>query len=473
MSKILNMLSPVMALIPEVENPITKIVPFRSRAMWTIIVILIYLVACQIPLYGVVSNSSSDPFYWLRVILASNRGTIMELGISPIVTAGMVMQLIVGAKIIEIDQNVKSEKALFEGAQKLLGLIIGFCEAAAYVWSGMYGDIEKVGSGNAILIVLQLTFAGVIVLMLDDLLSKGHGLGNSAISLFIAINICETLLWKSFSPITYPSESGEQYEGAMINLFHSLIFMPNKLHALQNAFYRSGLPNISNLLSTAVIFLVVIYFQGFKVDISIKNNRVAGQIQSYPIKLFYTSNMPIILQTALVSNLYFFSQMLYKQFSGNFLVGLLGRWQQVEAGGNHFVPSGGLVYYLSPPRGLYETISDPLHTILYVAFVLTSCAIFSKTWIEVSGSSVRDVAKQLKEQGMSLIGSREVGLKKHLARYIPIAATFGGMCVGALTIVADFMGVIGSGTGILLAVNIVYGYFEQFKKEKEQGTLEF
>ena len=72
---------------------------------------------------------------------------------------------------------------------------------------------------------------------------------------------------------------------------------------------------------------------------------------------------------------------------------LFRSWQQVEAGGSHFVPAGGLVYYLSPPRGLYETISDPLHTILYVVFVLGSCAIFSKTWIEVSGSSVRDVAK--------------------------------------------------------------------------------
>ena len=64
------------------------------------------------------STESSDPFYWLRVILASNRGTLMELGISPIVTSGLVMQLLAGAKIIEVDQGLKEDRALFNGAQK-------------------------------------------------------------------------------------------------------------------------------------------------------------------------------------------------------------------------------------------------------------------------------------------------------------------------------------------------------------------
>jgi len=190
-------------------------------------------------------------------------------------------------------------------------------------------------------------------------------------------------------------------------------------------------------------------------------------IQTYPIKLFYTSNTPIILQSALVSNLFFFSQMMFKSFKSFFLVRLIGTWQDVEMGGGHSVPVGGLVYYISPPRGIMEALVDPIHTIIYTIFILTTCAIFSKTWIDVSGSSVKDVAKQLAEQGMQLPGHRidsnNTSMKKELKRYIPIAATFGGMCVGALTIIADLLGVIGSGTGMLLAVTIIYGYFESFK----------
>jgi preprotein translocase subunit SecY len=97
----------------------------------------------------------------------------------------------------------------------------------------------------------------------------------------------------------------------------------------------------------------VIYFQGFRVDLPVRNKGARGQQGTYPIKLFYTSNMPIILQSALVSNLYFISQLLYKRYGGNFLVQLLGRWQALEYGGN-MIPVGGLVYYISPPQSLME-----------------------------------------------------------------------------------------------------------------------
>merc|ERR1712107_90204 len=137
------------------------------------------------------------------------------------------------------------------------------------------------------------------------------------------------------------------------------------------------------------------------------------------------------------------------------------------------VPVGGIVYYISPPHSLLELWEDPIHALLYCIFMLTSCALFSKTWIEVSGSSARDVAKQLRDQQMMFKGHRETSLLHVLEMYIPTAAAFGGMCIGMLTIVADFLGAIGSGTGILLAVTIIYQYFEMFYKEKEQGNMVF
>jgi protein transport protein SEC61 subunit alpha len=86
--------------------------------LWTAITLFIFLVLSQIPLYGIVSSDSSDPLYWMRVILASNRGTLMELGITPIITSGMIMQLLAGANIIEVDHSLKEDRALFGGAQK-------------------------------------------------------------------------------------------------------------------------------------------------------------------------------------------------------------------------------------------------------------------------------------------------------------------------------------------------------------------
>merc|ERR1711967_194275 len=86
--------------------------------------------------------------------------------------------------------------------------------------------------------------------------------------------------------------------------------------------------------------------QGFRIDLPIKSKVMRGYTGNYPIKLFYTSNMPIILQSALVSNVYFLSQLLYKRYGGNFLVRLFGRWEESQFGG-HKVPVGGLAYYIS------------------------------------------------------------------------------------------------------------------------------
>merc|ERR1712166_1655778 len=300
-------------------------------------------------------SKSADPLYWMRVILASNRGTLMELGISPIITSGMVMQLLAGSRIIDVDQSLKEDRMLFQGAQKLFGMLITLGEAVAYVLSGMYGDVKDLGAGNAILIIIQLFFAGIIVIILDELLQKGYGLG-SGISLFIATNICENIVWKAFSPTTINTGRGTEFEGAIIALFHLLVTRQDKVRALKEAFYRSNLPNCTNLLATVLVFVVVIYFQGFRVDLPVKYQKHRGQQGTYPIKLFYTSNITIILQTALVSNLYFSSQLLYKRYSTNFLVRMLGAWHEVDGGqsGSNSIPVGGLAYYVSPPSTLAE-----------------------------------------------------------------------------------------------------------------------
>jgi protein transport protein SEC61 subunit alpha len=127
----------------------------------------------------------------------------------------------------------------------------------------MYGDIANLGALNAYLIIIQLIIAGIIVLLLDEVLQKGYGIG-SGISLFIAVNICEGILWKAFSPFTISNESGAmEYEGAIIAAVHLLLTKPNKISALNKAFYRTSSANLFNLITTIVVFFVVIYFQVF------------------------------------------------------------------------------------------------------------------------------------------------------------------------------------------------------------------
>jgi protein transport protein SEC61 subunit alpha len=246
---------------------------------------------------------------------------------------------------------------------------------------------------------------------------------------------------------------------------------PNKQLALREAFFRQNLPNIMNLLATLAIFAAVIYLQSFRVEIPVKSSRQRGMRGSYPVRLFYTSNMPIMLQSALSSNVFLISQMLYSKFSENLLVRLIGAWETKEGMGSQLHAVSGVAYYMSPPLSISEALLDPIHTSIYLVYMIAACALFSKTWVEVSGSAPRDVAKQLKEQGLVMAGHREQSMYKELKRVIPTAAAFGGAVIGLLSVASDLMGALGSGTSILLAVTIIYGYFEIAAKEGDIAGL--
>jgi len=246
-----------------------------------------------------------------------------------------------------------------------------------------------------------------------------------------------------------------------------LVARNDKVRALQEAFYRPHLPNVVNLLATFLVFIVVVFFQGFRVPLNTVT-KSGDRSQPHIVKLFYTSNMPIILQTSVVSNINFFSQILYRRFGGNFLVNLLGKWKEREYSQNgQMFPEGGIAYYITAPQTLWEMFSDPIHAVFYITFVLTTCAIFSKLWITISHTTPRDVAKKLKQEGRWLVQARqtEEDMANVLEKYIPVAASFGGLCIGALTILADFLGAIGSGTGILLAVTMINQYYEILQQE--------
>ncbi|CAA17802.1 Protein transport protein sec61 subunit alpha [Schizosaccharomyces pombe] len=460
--RFLDLVKPFAPFLPEIAAPERK-VPFKQKMLWTGVTLLIFLVMSQVPLYGIVSSDSSDPLLWLRMILAANRGTLMELGISPIVTSSMLVQLLVGSQLIEVNMELKSDREMYQLVQKFLAIIIAFGQATAYVLTGMYGRPQDLGAGICLLLILQLAAASLIVLLLDELLQKGYGLG-SGISLFIATINCENIFWKAFSPTTYHIANGVQFEGAVINFVYVMFTWDNKAAALYQAFFRSGLtssqiqlPNLWNFFATLLVFGVVIYLQDFRVEIPIRSQKFRGYRSTFPVKLLYTSNTPIMLQSALTSNLFFASRLLFNRFSSNFLVRFLGVWEQTA--------TSGLSYYLSPPASFQDALIDPIHTLVYVFFTMFACALFSKLWIEVSGASPRDVAKQLKSQQLVMAGHREGSMYKELKRIIPTAAWLSGAVVGALAVASDLLGALGSGTAVLLCTTTIYGYYEQLQKE--------
>ena len=171
--RFLSLFGPLSRFMPEVGSP-TRKVSFNEKLFWTAMALIIYLVMSEINLFNVTSGGVDNSS--LRVIFASNQGSLTELGIGPIVTGGLILQLLIGSSIISADLGNPDDRALFTAATKIFSIVLTAVQAGAYLLSGYYGSLDGVTS---IIIFSQLLFAGIVLMLLDEMLQKGWGIGRS------------------------------------------------------------------------------------------------------------------------------------------------------------------------------------------------------------------------------------------------------------------------------------------------------
>lgn len=456
-------------ILPEVSKPVRKI-ELREKQLWTVIVLLIFMVCCQYPLFGVEPSESVDLFYHMRVTRASYRGTPMELGIMPIANSHFILLMLTSFKKINV-KDTPRDHVLLNGAQKLCALWLTVVMSVSL--AGLY--CENIGVG--ILISIQLIMGGLIILLLNDLVRKGYCLGTE-ISLFMVTNICATIMWKAFSPLLVNTNQGPEFEGAFVSLLQLFSSKKDNMFVLRRAFLRQNFPNLVNVIATFFVFVIVVYLKGFRVQLPMRSTIHNGQRSFYPINLLYTSAAPLHLQLTFVPHLNLISQDLSSKYNDNFFVNLFGVWADVRSDGPpRSYPIGGLCYYLSPPRTPLQVTQDPVYAVVYTIFMIGSCALYSRIWINLINISAVDVAKELKDKNMVMRGHGEQTMLIELNRYIPTAAVLGGVCIGALSVLADFLGVIGRGAELILVAIVLYEYaelyFEEKNVQKQQITLLF
>ena len=460
MSLFRGFIGTVSKVLPEVPKPIKK-TSFNEKLIWTILVLVVYLAMTQVPLYGI-AQGEQDPLAYSRVIFASSRGTLMELGIGPIVTAGLILQLLKGAEIIKLDFKKPEDRALFTSMTKFFTLVVILVEASAFIVSGTYG--RNLSSQVVAVILIQLFVAGIIVLLLDELIQKGWGIG-SGVSLFIMAGVAQTIMWFTFSLVP----SGEGPLGIIPYMIDSAI-----KGDLSNVLFRSNnLPSLFALGVTIVTIIIIIYIEGIRIEIPITSTKYRGFQGTYPIKLLYVSNVPVILVSALTANLMFLAQTLWSSFNrnnDNALVNLMVTYNSTNPGAG---PNGGLMYYLSSPRNIGINNIDPLHAIIYVGFFVLLSLIFAKVWVEIGGLSPKEVSKSLLNANVQVPGFRraESSVESVLSRYIPVITILGGIIIGLLASVSDLLGTFGSGTGILLMTSITVQLYQTLMKEQLETQM--
>jgi protein transport protein SEC61 subunit alpha len=448
------------AYVPQVPKPKKKI-SLTEKFVWTGIALLAYLVMGQIPLYGVTDDPKFDFLAFARVIFAAQQGTLMELGIGPIVTAGLLMQLLKGSELIRLDFKNPDDRSLFTSATKIVTLIVIVAEGALY-GASVYGPLTAENAPYAIYVVIgQLIGASAIVMLLDEMIQKGWGVG-SGLSLFIMAGIAQTIMWSVFSPV--PAQDGPV--GVLPFTIESIAEGNGA-----DAIFRSGqLPSLFVLALTIVIILILVYIEGIHVDIPIVSTKYRGFTAVYPIKLLYTSVIPVILASALLANAVFIGQMMWANYNPNNTnpaFNWIAQFDPQSQGGTA-TPTGGILYYITPPRGLDVAAADPMRAVVYVIFMTAIVTVFSRLWVELGGLSARTAARNLLDADVQVPGFRrsEGSVETLLNRYIPSLTLLSGMIIGLLAGVSDVLNVFGTGTGILLLVNIMVSYYQTLVKEK-------
>jgi preprotein translocase subunit SecY len=218
--------------------------------------------------------------------------------------------------------------------------------------------------------------------------------------------------------------------------------------------------------------LILVYTQGIKIEIPIVSTKYRGFSAVYPIKLMYVSNIPVILASALTANAVFIGQMLWANFNprnNNPLLNFLGMFDPTSPS----TPTGGILYYVTAPRGLDIVALDPMRAVLYIMFMVGIVVLFGRLWIELGGLSAKSAAKNLLDADVQVPGFRRSNqpVESLLQKYIPSVTILGSIILGLLAGSSDVLGTFGSGTGMLLTVDILINYYNLLVREKVEEVM--
>ncbi len=467
---------PVLSRMPSVARPEGH-VPFRRKLGWTGGVLVLYFFLTNVTLFGVDVQQANDLFGQFRSILAGAQGSVLQLGIGPIVTASIVLQLLGGADLLGLDTDDPRDQVLYQGLQKVLVVVMICLTGLPMVFAGGFLPADQqvaralgIGTfGVNSLIFLQIAVGGILVLFMDEIVSK-WGVG-SGVGLFIIAGVSQQLVAGLFSWQALGGASGLFPTWVGILTGARDIASPLTAEGLSALFLGQG--QLLALITTVLIFCIVVYAESVRVEIPLSHARVKGARGRFPVKLIYASVLPMILVRALQANIQFLGRILLR-WNTFTMPAWLGQYSNGQ-------PIGGLFYYLAPIQTRTEwmwwtagTTAEPWQVIVRVlidlTFMIVGGAIFAVFWVETTGMGPESTAEQIQNSGMQIPGFRRNPqvIEKVMERYIPQVTIIGGALVGLLAVMANMLGTIGgvSGTGLLLTVSITYKLYEEIAEEQ-------
>ncbi len=438
--------------LPEVKKPVEKKLDFNTKLKWTLLILAGFFILGNISLYGLSGNALAN-LEFLQVILASQFGSIISLGIGPIVMSSIILQLLVGAGILSIDTKTEEGKRYFQGLQKVGVFFFIIFEAIVYV---VMGGLQA-APGLSTVLIIQLIIGGLAIMYMDEVVQK-WGFG-SGVSLFIVAGVSWSLFTALFQFIDTTGANCLVNFGTMPCTGNVLVIIQSVI----NGAPTEALSAATAILFTALIFLGVVWAQSLKVEIPLTYEKIRGYGVKWPLAFFYSSVIPVILVAALAANV---------QLFGNLIQNWLGH-ATFLGGFSNGQPISGLAFWLSSTNIVEALIRGSLQTsfiiqaVIHLLFYMTFSAVFAVFWVKTSGMDESSQAKNILSSGLQLPGFRKDPrvLESILKRYIMPLTIMGGLAIGLLASTADLLGALTGGTSILLAVMIIYQLYQSIAQQ--------
>ncbi|MEK6833133.1 MAG: preprotein translocase subunit SecY [Nanoarchaeota archaeon] len=442
----------IFSFIPEVRKPDEKKLAFNTKLKWTLIVLIAFFILANVSLFGL-SNNALERFQYLAIILGTDFGSIISLGIGPIVIASIILQLLTGAGILNINTSDAEGKKFFQGVQKLLVLFFIIFESFVYV---LMKGLEAM-PGYAGLLIFQLILGGIAIYYMNELCEK-WGFG-SGVSIFIAAGASWQIFTSAFQFINQQGRNclfdfkGTACSGKVLVLLQSII----------NKYPVEFTSALGAILATILIFLLVVWAQSLKVEIPLSFGRIRGYAIKWPLSFFYASVIPVILTAALVANIQLFG-------------GLIENWVGRPTFLGHFSngqATSGLAFWLGNTNLLELIIRGGflprylLQGLTHIIFYAGLATLFSVFWVKTSGMGAKEQAQKISSSGLQISGFRQDVriLESVLDRYIMPLTVMGGAAIGLLAATTDLLGALSSGTAILLVIMIMYQFYQKIAEQ--------
>lgn len=465
----MDFVKPFSSLIPEVELPYEKVV-FDEKIVYTIGVSALYLLL-SLPITGVSPNKIADPFSWLRLPFASEAGTLLELGVLPLVTSAFLWQIFAGLKIIKVNFSNIIDRQRFQTLQKITAIFIAVVYASLLAFAGYFQRIDAFTNEAStatstiwtnLLIVSQLGLATGIITLLVELLEKGYGFGPGILA-FITVNSATKFSGSLFGFLSNPTT--HESNGVVIQLFRNFFNKPIT-NSIYDIFTRSTETNFTQIYLVIPSLFLVMFLQNFRMDVSIKSSKVRSMVSNYPIRFLYCGTLPILFSYSILYNLNIITFTLTKIFGGS---PYLASWELDALTNKTYHLTSGLLYFLSPSTSGHCIYLNIVRFITFSLFVVITSSIFGSYWFTMSGSSGKDLAKQFKGQDIVVVGHRDATVAKELNKMISSASFVGSTVLGLIVGLTEATGlpkglVVGVIAGVLSALSLLEQIMSEFQQ---------